>query len=257
MDVCVDVSESFETFYECAETAKKTAYSQTLPGTNRVYRPELLGKIGNELYDRFRRARASSSFNWPGFLVSGDNEAVCNTLAGRYMSKAHRTQGCDWTDGVDWGARAIGDLNKLYKAFGLQPTPGESSNFVWRPRAQNTLADALANRALDEGNILETFDAGFQEMVQDLVRGAAGGYTEDVGWFWARFDGAARVSDGSGEGESSFGLAIDWMRGQTRHPIFRESWRLGHGSAYRARLRGAARATNILLSIFTRLADTT
>jgi hypothetical protein len=253
-------SETFETFEKLPSAIYQEAFSSTVSADNIHQGAGVVTDLPNTLRERFRRARSSEHFQWPAFLATGDNSSVCKTLAGqcrcrRLHPHVPGTRSID----EDWGARAVRDLHKLYKSFGLQPPPGERGSFQWRPRAQNTLADSLANRALDVGNVLDIFHENFKEMVQSMVRGSMGGVGEDdcVGWLWARFDGAARVLEGSGEGESSFGVSIDWVRGQSRLPIFRESWRLGRGSAFRAELRGAARATHILLSIYTRLAAIT
>ena len=259
-DIRSEVSKTFEAFYVCAEATKQAAYSTTEPRTNEatdfVQHECLVSR--SDLRERFKKARLSQGFKWPFVLVSGDNKNVCSALAGRYNCKAHRTPRSEQTDGVDWvdwGARAIGDLYKLYKSFGMLPPPGEVGNFVWRPRAYNALADALANQALDDGNRLDTFDEGIRAMLQDLVRGAAGGYEGQTGWLWARFDGAARVREHTGVGEAAYGVALDWVNGDTRAPILREQWRIGVSTAHCAEYRGAARATHILLSIVTRLAD--
>jgi hypothetical protein len=126
---------------------------------------------------------------------------------------------------------------------------------MWRPRDENCLADALANRALDYGNEQETFEPGLKAMLDALVSGAAGGFEECQGWLWARFDGASRVRGGVGVGEAAYGAAIDWVRKGERFPIFRESWRIGKDTAQAAEMRGAARSIRILLSILVRLAE--
>ena len=102
---------------------------------------------------------------------------------------------------------------------------------------------------MSEGN-----EEGIREMAESMVRACAEVFENTLGWVWARFDGAARVESQCGEGEASFGVAIDWVSTTSqRTPIFKEAHRIGIGNAQIAEIRGAARATEVLLSIFARL----
>ena len=124
---------------------------------------------------------------------------------------------------------------------------------MWRPREENTLADSLANYALDNGNLSEAYDHGVRKMAEHMVRSCADGFVHASGWIWARFDGAARTEGSSGQGQASFGVAIDWIEQNDRTPIFREGFRVGITTAQMAELQGAARATQVLVSLFGRL----
>ncbi len=94
-----------------------------------------------------------------GASVFGDSQLVIRQVTGAWKIKEPRL------------AALAAPLIELAKTLGV--------SFRWVPREQNALADRLSNRAIDEGELVETFDVPDMEP----VRGSAS-YRQVASGIW-------------------------------------------------------------------------
>lgn len=133
----------------------------------------------------------------PSVLIQGDNKAVCQQLAGNYVTP-----------------RTVFDFDQLFSYilqwvnFGFHH--GHHSFIIHRKCHFNTVADALANRCLDRGcDHLCWLADGLREVLQRIVHGQR---VQLVGWL----DGALRLGS-NGAGGLHFQAVLQDQDGSTVH----------------------------------------
>ena len=191
--------------------------------------------VEQPLTERLQRLSRTQQLHSLPLAIHGDNASVVAQLNGQW--KCNGRARLDLSD-------AQQNLWRLSTQYAALPYDLCFAHHV--PRSLNKVADELANRSLNEGNVYHWSRKGLRYLFNELARGI-----DCKGFLQVRFDGAFR----RGCGRSAIGVSIEFAIPPLRSIRLLDLGReVQCKDSYMAEMMAANQATHELLSLYTKIA---